>query len=60
VAALQEAGILGIQPLAGLPRISMLGLFPTLQTVAIQLATLAALLLGFAWNRRAAAAPASA
>jgi high-affinity iron transporter len=60
VAALQEAGILGIRPLGGLPRISVLGLFPTLQTVAIQLATLIALLIGFAWNRRAAAVPASA
>ncbi len=60
VAALQEAGILGIRPLGGVPRISVLGLFPTLQTIAIQLAALVALLIGFAWNRKAAAAPASA
>jgi high-affinity iron transporter len=52
VAALQEAGILGIRPLEWLPRISVLGLFPTVQTVAVQIAALAILLIGFAWNRR--------
>jgi high-affinity iron transporter len=52
VAALQEAGLVSIHPLAALPRISLLGLFPTLQGVATQIATLLALLLGFAWNRR--------
>jgi high-affinity iron transporter len=52
VAALQEAGMLSIHPLAGLPRISMLGLFPTLQSIAVQVLALAILLLGFAWNRR--------
>jgi high-affinity iron transporter len=52
VAALQEAGILGIRPLDGLPRISVLGVFPTVQTIAVQAAALVILLLGFAWNRR--------
>jgi high-affinity iron transporter len=52
VAALQEAGMLSIHPLAGLPRISMLGLFPTLQSIAVQVLALGILLLGFAWNRR--------
>ncbi len=51
VAALQEAGLIAIHPLAALPRISLLGLFPTLQGIAAQLATLLALLLGFAFNR---------
>jgi high-affinity iron transporter len=51
VAALQEAGLIGVDPLAWLPRISMLGLFPTLQGISAQVATLLALLLGFAWNR---------
>ena len=54
VAALQEAGILSIHPVPALPRISMLGLFPTVQGVAAQVATLLALLIGFAWNRIAA------
>jgi high-affinity iron transporter len=57
VAALQEAGMLGIRPLSGLPRISMLGLFPTLQSLGVQVLTLVVLLLGFAWNRRALGAP---
>lgn len=52
IGALQEAGMLPINPLAGLPRISMLGLFPTLQSIAVQVLTLGILLLGFAWNRR--------
>ena len=51
VAALQEAGLIAIHPLAAIPRVSMLGLFPTLQGVAAQLATLLALLAGFVWNR---------
>jgi high-affinity iron transporter len=51
VAALQEAGLVSIHPVAALPRISLLGLFPTLQGIGAQLATLIALLLGFAWNR---------
>ena len=54
VAALQEAGLISIHPLAALPRISLLGLFPTLQGLVAQIATLLALLLGFAWNRRTA------
>jgi high-affinity iron transporter len=59
VAALQEAGILGIRPLLGLPRISVLGLFPTLQTIAVQIGAMIILLIGFALNRRSTA-PANA
>ena len=54
VAALQEAGLISVHPLAALPRVSVLGLFPTLQGIAAQAATLLALLLGFALNRRSA------
>ena len=53
VAALQEAGILDIRPLELVPRISVLGLFPTVQSVGAQLLLLAAIVLGFAYNRRA-------
>ncbi len=60
VAALQEAGMLGIQPVPALPRISMLGLFPTLQTVLVQLLALAILVAGFAWNRREVPPPTAA
>jgi high-affinity iron transporter len=52
VAALQEAGLLGVSPLESLPRVSVLGLFPTIQGIAAQALTLLILFLGFAWNRR--------
>jgi high-affinity iron transporter len=54
VAALQEAGIVGISPIAALPRIEVIGLFPTAQTLAAQLAMIVALLIGFGWNRQRA------
>ena len=52
IAALQEAGIVGIAPLGSVPRISLVGLFPTTQTVAAQVLMIAALALGFTLNRR--------
>ena len=52
VAALQEAGLLGVTPIAAAPRIAIIGLYPTLEGLAAQAATLLILLLGFAWNRR--------
>jgi high-affinity iron transporter len=52
IAALQEAGLISIHPLAAIPRISILGIFPTLQGIAVQVATLLALAIGFGWNRR--------
>lgn len=59
VAALQEAGLISIHPLAAVPRISTLGLFPTLQGLAAQILTLLVLLAGFLWNRRSAGAVAA-
>jgi high-affinity iron transporter len=47
VGALQEAGIISITPLSLVPRITMLGLFPTLEAVATQLVMLAAIVVGF-------------
>jgi high-affinity iron transporter len=47
VGALQEAGIVPVTPLAGAPRITMLGIFPTLEAVATQALTLLAILVGF-------------
>lgn len=52
VAALQEAGLIGNAPLSHAPRITMLGLFPSAQTIAAQIGMLVALALGFTWNRR--------
>ena len=56
VAALQEAGLIGIEPLAGFPRITMLGIFPSLQTLMAQLLALGAVIGGYLFNRRKAAA----
>lgn len=54
VAALQEAGVLGVDPLAGVPRLDAFGLYPTVEVVAAQLITVAALTVGFWYNRRSA------
>ena len=51
VAALQEAGIIGIAPLQGLPRVEILGLFPTWQSLLVQLAMLVAVGVGFVATR---------
>ncbi|MBU2117363.1 MAG: FTR1 family protein, partial [Alphaproteobacteria bacterium] len=48
VAALQEAGWLDIHPLAWIPRIEILGLYPTVEGLAVQLLTIAVLVIGFA------------
>lgn len=55
ISALQEAGIIGIAPLGSVPRVSLVGLFPTTQTVAAQLLMIAVLAIGFTVNRRKAA-----
>ena len=47
IGALQEAGILPVTPVAGVPRMAMLGLFPTAEAIGAQLAAIAAILLGF-------------
>ena len=55
IAALQEAGWLSVS-VVGIPRIALLGIYPTLQGVLTQLLTLAILIAGFSYNRRAARA----
>jgi high-affinity iron transporter len=47
IGALQEAGTVPITPLGGVPRITVLGLFPTVEAVAAQALALAAVLIGF-------------
>ena len=57
VAALQEAGMLGVSPLSGWPRSPMLGVYPTLETLLAQAAMIALLVAGFLYtNRKPAAA----
>ena len=52
VGALQEAGILPVTPLAGVPRITLLGLFPTLEAVGTQAVMLLAIVIGFRSAKR--------
>jgi high-affinity iron transporter len=40
---LQDAGLIGLTPVAGAPRIPVLGLFPTVQTLVAQAVLVAAL-----------------
>jgi high-affinity iron transporter len=60
VAALQEAGLIGVVPVRWAPRIAMLGLYPTAQGLVAQAVTLATLLIGFGRNRRGASRLATA
>lgn len=53
VAALQEAGWLGVAPIS-FPRIDWLGVHPSLQVVLAQAAALLVLIAGVIYNRRAA------
>ncbi len=52
LSALQEAGVVGIVPLTAVPRVELVGLFPTVQTVAAQAAVGVVLFAGFWWNHR--------
>lgn len=56
LAALQEAGIVPVTPLAGWPKLDLLGFYPTWQTILVQLAVIAILVVGYFYNRRATAA----
>jgi high-affinity iron transporter len=61
IGALQEAGLVPVTPLAGVPRIDLLGLVPTAEAIAAQLLMIVALIVGFrsaARPRQAAAAAA--
>ncbi|NOG73542.1 cytochrome c/FTR1 family iron permease [Roseicella sp. DB1501] len=55
IAALQEAGMLDVQPITGLPRLAFLGIYPTAEGVTAQILTLAVIAVGFWYNRRSAA-----
>jgi high-affinity iron transporter len=60
VAALQEAGTLGITPVHAAPSIPILGIAPTAEALGAQLAVLVILLAGFGRNKRRSAVPAAA
>jgi len=52
VAALQEAGLIGVHPLAHAPSVALLGISPTVESIGAQALAVLALALGFALNRR--------
>jgi high-affinity iron transporter len=52
IAALQESGLVAVTSVGWVPRIAVLGIFPTVQGITVQVVTLAILLIGFAWNSR--------
>jgi high-affinity iron transporter len=58
VAALQEAGWIDIAPLSAVPRVSMLGLYPTVQSITAQVVAALAIFIGFAMTTRRSAAEA--
>ncbi|WP_339872909.1 cytochrome c/FTR1 family iron permease [uncultured Brevundimonas sp.] len=47
VAALQEAGWIDVHPLSWVPRLDILGVYPTIEGVVAQCATIAVLVIGF-------------
>jgi high-affinity iron transporter len=55
VAALQEAGVLGITPIAG-PSLDLLGIHPSLQTTLAQLAVVAVIVVSMLFNARSSRA----
>src|SRR5690606_25226700 len=59
VAALQEAGWVSMT-LVPVPRVDLLGIHPTLETLLAQVVVLVVLVAGFAWNARTARAAAVA
>jgi high-affinity iron transporter len=56
IAALQEAGWLGVKPIAVLPRVEIIGFYPTWQGIAGQLCIFFILAVAFWYNERSAAA----
>ncbi|MBU4135018.1 MAG: FTR1 family protein [Alphaproteobacteria bacterium] len=52
VAGLQEAGVMDVHPLAALPRVEILGLFPTWEGLAAQGLAAALVVVGFWWADR--------
>ena len=53
IAAIQEAGLLGVTPIDGFPAIDVLGLHPSVQVVGTQVLVLAVIAFGFWLNGRA-------
>jgi high-affinity iron transporter len=52
MAAIQEAGFVGISPIRGIPTLDVVGFHPNVQVVLVQLAVISALAIGFWINDR--------
>ena len=52
IAALQEAGFISVTPLSEFPQISMLGIFPTVQSIVAQLIAIGVIAIGYWYNTR--------
>jgi len=52
LAALQEAGVVPVNLVDGVPKVELLGFYPTWQTIMLQLVVIVVLLAGFFYNRR--------
>jgi high-affinity iron transporter len=55
VAAIQEAGLIGVTPVPAAPSLPILGIAPTEEALGAQLGVLLVLILGFSRNRRRSA-----
>ena len=52
IAALQEAGLMSVTPLPDFPQISMLGIFPAIQSLVAQVLVIAVIAAGYWYNVR--------
>ncbi len=52
IAALQEAGLMSVTPLADFPQVSMLGIFPAVQSLIAQVLVIAVIAAGYWYNAR--------
>jgi high-affinity iron transporter len=51
ITALQEAGVINVTPIA-MPRIDLLGIYPSTQSILAQVIILAIIIASFAYNQR--------
>lgn len=52
IGAVQEAGLVGVTPVGGIPRVDLIGMQPSIEVLAAQLAVMVALAIGFYLNGR--------
>ena len=60
VGALQEAGLIDVTPVTNVPKLTMFGIYPSLQPLLLQAVAVGALVIGFRFNNRIKSPPAVA